>query len=96
VGVVIVEEAVDGGLEIGDGSEDAPLETALGQDCEKALDRIEPGSRGGDEVERPARVARQPSPNGGMLVGGVVVDDRVDVFPAGTSRPTALRKRMNS
>jgi uncharacterized protein GlcG (DUF336 family) len=29
-------------------------------------------------VERPTRVAHQPSSNGGMLVGGVVVDNRVD------------------
>ena len=78
LGVVIVEEAVDGGLEVGDGSEDAALEAALGQDGEEALDGVEPGGRGRREVERPARVARQPSPNGGMLVGGVVVDDRVD------------------
>ncbi len=78
VGVVIVEEAVDRGLEVGDGSEDAALETALGQDGEEALDSVEPGGRGRGEVERPARVARQPSPHGGMLVGGVIVDDRVD------------------
>src|SRR5271165_1038056 len=76
--VVIVEEAVDRGLEVGDGSEDAALETALGQDGEEALDGVEPGGRGRGEVERPARVAREPSPHGGMLVGGVVVDNRVD------------------
>jgi hypothetical protein len=32
----------------------------------------------------------------GMLVGGIVVEDRVDSLPAGTARSTALRKRMNS
>jgi len=36
LGVVIVEEAVDGGLEVGDGSEDAACEAALGQDGEEA------------------------------------------------------------
>ena len=30
-GIVIIEEAVDSGLEVGDGSEDAALEAALGQ-----------------------------------------------------------------
>jgi hypothetical protein len=35
VGVVIIKEAVDSGLEVGDGSEDAALETTLGQDGEK-------------------------------------------------------------
>jgi hypothetical protein len=42
LGIVILEEAVDGGLEVGDGSEDAALETALGQDCEEALDGVQP------------------------------------------------------
>jgi hypothetical protein len=40
---VLFEEAVDGGLEVGNGSEDAAFETGLGQDGEEALDRIEPG-----------------------------------------------------
>jgi hypothetical protein len=48
---VIVEEAVDGGLEIVDGSEDAALETALAQNCEKALDGAEPRRGGRGEVE---------------------------------------------
>ena len=38
LGIVILEEAVDGGLEVGDGSEDAAFETALRQDGEKTLD----------------------------------------------------------
>jgi hypothetical protein len=37
-GVVIFEKAVDGGLEVCDGSEHAALETSLGQDGEEALD----------------------------------------------------------
>jgi hypothetical protein len=42
VGVVIIEEAVDSGLEVGDGSEDGALEATLGQDGEEALDGVEP------------------------------------------------------
>jgi hypothetical protein len=83
MGVVVVEEAVDGGLEVGDGSEDATLEAALGQDGEKALDGVEPGGRGRGEVECPAEMARQPSPHDGMLVDGVVVEDRVDCLAGG-------------
>jgi len=90
VGVVIIEEAVDGGLEVGDGSEDAALEAALGQDGEEALDCVEARCGGGREVERPARMARQPSPHGRISMMAWIV------FPAGTSRSTALRKRMNS
>jgi len=77
-GVVVFEEAVDGGLKVGDGSEDATLEAALGQDGEEALDGIEPGSRSRREVEGPAGMAREPSPHDGMLVGAIVVEDRVD------------------
>jgi uncharacterized hydantoinase/oxoprolinase family protein len=57
---VIVEEAVDGGLQIDHGLEDAALETALGEGREEALDVVEPGGRGRREVECSARMARQP------------------------------------
>jgi len=50
-GVAVVEEAVDGDLEVGDGSEDAAWETALGQDGEEALDGVEQGGRSQREVE---------------------------------------------
>ena len=72
------EEAVDGGLQIDDGSEDAALEAALGELGEEALDGIEPGCRGRGEVEGPARMPGEPLAHLGMLVGCVVVDDGVD------------------
>lgn len=40
--VSLVEEAVDGGLEFDDRTEDAALETARGELGEEALDGIEP------------------------------------------------------
>jgi hypothetical protein len=40
------EIAVDGGLEIEDGSEYAALGTPLGESTEEAFERIEPGARG--------------------------------------------------
>ena len=83
VGVVVVEEAVDGGLKVCDGSEDATLEAPLGQDGEEALDGVEPGSRSRREVKGPAGMAREPSPHGGMLVGGIVVEDRMDRLAGG-------------
>src|ERR1700741_593665 len=79
----MIEEAIEGGLEVDDGSEDAALETALGQDGEKALDGVEPGSRGWGEVEGRAGRASEPFARGGMLVGGVVVQDRVDRLAGG-------------
>ena len=42
-GVGLGEEAVDGGLEVDDGAEDA-FQAAPGQPGEEALDRIEPGA----------------------------------------------------
>jgi hypothetical protein len=80
---VVVEEAIDGGLEVCDGPEDASLETPLGQDGEEALDGVEPRGRRRGEVEGPAGMARKPLPHGGMLVGGVVVEDRVDRLAGG-------------
>ncbi len=41
MGIVTLEDAVDGGLEICGGSEHASLETPLGQDGEKALDGVD-------------------------------------------------------
>ena len=78
LGVVIVEKAVDCGLEVGDRPEGPAFEAAFGQDCEKSLDGVDPGSRGRGEVERPAWMTRKPLPYGGMFVRGVVVEDCVD------------------
>ena len=43
-GIVVVEEAVDGGLEVDDGAEDAALQGALGQGGEEGLDGVQPGA----------------------------------------------------
>lgn len=45
--VGFVDEAVDGGLQLGDGAERAALEAALGELGEQVLDGVEPGSRSG-------------------------------------------------
>ena len=63
--VGLVDEAVDGGLEIDDGAEDAAFQSALGQLGEEAFDGVEPGARGRGEVEGEAldggRARRAPS-----------------------------------
>ena len=43
IGVGLAQEAVDGGLEVGDAGEDAAFEAPSGQLGEEALDRVEPG-----------------------------------------------------
>ena len=47
--------------------------------AKKRSTMVEPGGIGGREVNVPARTACQPSSDLGMLVGGVVVDDEMDV-----------------
>ena len=54
IGISLGDEAIDGGLEIKDGSEHAALEATARELGEEAFDRIEPGCRGRGEVERPA------------------------------------------
>jgi hypothetical protein len=46
---------------------------------EKVHDGAEPGGRGWSEVENPARMARQPGQDFGMFVGGVVVEDDMEL-----------------
>jgi hypothetical protein len=88
VGVVIVGEAVDCGLEVGDGPENAPLEAGLCEDGEEALDGIEPGRRGRREVEGPSWMARQPAADD----GGVIVEDCVDGVAGGNFALDCIEK----
>lgn len=76
--VGLVDKAVDGGLEVGDGAEHAALESAPGKLGEEALDGVQPGAGGGGEMEGPAPMAVQPGADLRMFVGGVVVENGVD------------------
>src|SRR5271170_7132824 len=60
----------------------AAFEAAAGEFGKEPLNRVKPGRRGRDEVERPPRMARQPGPDFGVLVAAVIVEDHVDQ-PAG-------------
>jgi len=72
------ERLNNGGLEIGDGSEHASLQSPLCKYCEKSLDGVEPGCRSWSEVESPAGVASKPLAHLGMFVRCIIVDDGVD------------------
>ena len=76
--VVLFEEAIDGGLEIGDGSEHASFQSPLREYCEKSLDGVEPGRRSWGEVESPAGVAIKPLAYLGMFVRRIIIDDGMD------------------
>ena len=66
--VCLGEEAVDGSLEIDDGSENAAFQTSLEQLGEVALDGVEPGAGGRREVEDEALMPCEPGTNLGMLM----------------------------
>ncbi len=76
--VVLPDEPADFVFQLGDGGEDAAPQALAGQGREEALDGVQPGGRGGREVENPARVVGQPSLDLGMLVGPVIVQDGMD------------------
>ena len=64
LGVGLVDVVLDGGLEIGGAGEHTALETAAGEEREPGLDQVEPGGRGGGEVQVPARAGRYTLLNG--------------------------------
>ena len=77
IGIGFLQEAVDGGLEIGDAVEHAAFEPTPGQLGEEALDRVEPGGGGRGEVEMKARVPPEPGADLVMFVRGVIVHDQM-------------------
>ena len=90
--IVLFEEAVDCGLQVGDGPKDAALERALCEGREEALDGVEPGSRCRREVERPSRMTLEPSADVGMLMGGVIVEDCMHDLAGGSVRLDGIEK----
>ena len=75
---------------------DAAPEVAAGQLPEEALDRVHPGAGGRREVEGPAPAVRQPVCDGRVLVGGVVVQDGVDIPSGGRLLLDPVEDAMNS
>jgi hypothetical protein len=74
-----IEVVADGVFEFGDAGEDAAPNALAGDLGKEALDQIEPGRRGRDEVQLEARVLGEPGLHRLGLVSGVVVDDQVQV-----------------
>ena len=77
------DEAIDGGLEIDEGMEDAPVEAPFCEFCEEPFDGVEPRTGCRREVENEALVAIEPSPNFWMLMGCVIVEDYVNHLVCG-------------
>ena len=71
----------DGGFELGDAAEGAAPDGILGDQPEEALHEVEPGGGGGGEVQLEARMLGEPRLHPWMLVGGIVVDDGMQIEP---------------
>src|SRR6516164_8845928 len=78
--VVFAEVSVDRGLQVDQRAKDAALQPPAGECGKEGLDGIGPGAGGGCEMKHPAWMASQPSAHLGMLVGGIVIEDRMDQF----------------
>src|SRR5690606_38216906 len=80
LGIVLAQEAFDGGLEVDDRVEYPAFEPALRELGEEALDGVEPGAGCWHEMEGPARMAVEPGPDLRVLVRGVVVEDGMNAL----------------
>jgi len=73
----------DAFLESFDAGKDAASELILSQVAEESFDHVEPTAAGGREMEMKALVACRPAQNRRVFVGGIVVDDKVELFVGG-------------
>jgi len=66
-----------------DAGKDAAPELILGQVAEESFNHVEPTAAGGREVKMNTLVGRRPALNRRVFVGGIVVDDKVELFVGG-------------
>ncbi len=69
----------DGILEFRDALECAASDTLSGDLGEEALDHVEPGRRGRCEVQMEARMFLEPTLHGRGLMGGIVIDNQMQI-----------------
>ena len=93
---MLSDVAANGVLEIGDGGEHAAPDAPAGDDGEEVFDGVDPGGGGWGEVEDPAWMPLKPGQHLRVFVSGVVINDGMDDFPAGTRASMAFRKRIKS
>src|SRR5438128_11063475 len=77
--VVVIDEAADSVFQLACAAVDAAPDLFFGQLSEPALDQIEPGSRGGSEVQVEARTFGKPAADPVGFMRTVVVQDEVHV-----------------
>ncbi len=83
---------VDGGFQIVDAGVTAPADALCRDLGKEAFDQVEPGRACWREVQLEARVLRQPCPDLGRLVGGVVVVHEMHVARLEDSAVDAAQK----
>lgn len=77
--IVMFNVGIDSLDQLSDVAEGATADRLLGDETEPAFDLIEPRGIGRSIVNVVARTRCQPSAHLGVLVGGVVVDDEMEV-----------------
>lgn len=92
VGILIGDEAIDGGLKADDGMHAAAFEQSLGQLGEEAFGSVKPGTGRWDK----AGVTVELSADLGMFVGGKIVEDDVHRLSLGTLVLRVFKKRMDA
>src|SRR5207249_4637366 len=78
--IVLVDIVADGVHQVPDVMKDAAADALHGQIAEESLHDIEPRGAGGDEVEVKSWVAGQPEFYFRGFVGGIVVQNEVELF----------------
>ncbi len=88
----MLDEVVDSGDQVFDAPETTSANRLLSDESEPAFDLIEPGRVDGSVVDLEAGPLCEPESYLGTLVGGVVVDDQMDVKAFRHSLIDALEK----
>jgi hypothetical protein len=83
VGIVVVQVFDNGALELRDALEGAAADAISSDLGEEPLNHIEPGGRGGCEVQMEAGVRFDPALYSWGLVSGIVVYDEMEIETSG-------------
>ena len=83
---MMIDEAVDCCLQLGDAEINATPDLTFGEESEESLNLVEPGGSCGRQVNMPVRSLGEPSADGLGFVGRIIVHDDVDIQTTGSGR----------
>jgi len=84
MGVVMLNVGHDGLNQFRDAVENTPPQAFLGDVPEPAFHQVQPGAARRGEVDVKPRMSLEPTPDPRMLVGGIVVDDQMQIEVGGS------------